>query len=609
MRKIFKNMAWTMAATLVMAACSDSLDESSGNGNSNEFIGDKGYVNIGINLPTTPSTRSESFDDGKAEEYKVDKVIIALFYGGTEKEAECKCAFQLTDKDFLLSDDATNNITSYYATGVRMIPAPDANVYALAIVNPISKFNVGTITSTNPDKENVGDAVLTTYLTVDGGEFHGTLSALNDVLTATAITDVTGGSYNDFMMTNAPIANKTSFTYTDTPNLTDPDAFQVTTLAPITVYNNKATAEGAEKDNPIYVERVVAKTQVKIGGSTDGSLTVESDVTAYQGAKVQFEGWKLQNTNKKYYPVRKVTDASIGWDSWAKFVPVEGSNISGSTNRFFGTIAKPYRTYWGIDPNYATDSGNDYNVYNNGDNTIGDDDWNSVGYNTTASQIEYCLENTTTAQTMQNNRLTSVILKGIFTPAPSAGLGTDFFMINNTSAIYSTNQFLAVATAALTDENALTDGQTLVIKSGLTSGLNITTEDGIDDLLGINDGSSFSSGQITAIFTAVGGNIKYYKDGVTYYYATVIKHFGDVETPLGSTSITSASDYKVADHLGRYGVLRNNWYELTINSVSGPGEPEIPDGGGTNPPDKTASYINCEINVLSWTMRSQGVEL
>lgn len=612
MKKNLKNMAWMLAATLMMAACSDTLDEGSGNGNSNEYVGDKGYVNIGINLPTTPSTRTNAqFNDGVEAEYKVNEVIIALFYGNTEEAATCQWAFKLDNTNFIPSDPANDNITSYYASGVRMIPAPTNNVYALAIVNPISKFDVST--STDADNENAGDAVLTTYLTVDGGKFSGTLSALNDVLTAAAITDVTGVSYNDFMMTNAPIANKTSFTYTGTPNLTDPDAFQVTTLAPITVYNNKATAEGAEKDNPIYVERVVAKTQVKIGdGSTDGSLDVTSDVTAYEGAKVQFKGWKLQNTNKKYYPVRKVTDATIAdWKDWAAFAP--STSISAGNNRFFGTTAKPYRTYWGIDPNYdATDSSADYNVYNNEDNTIGDDDWNSVGYNTTASQIEYCLENTTTAKTMQNNRLTSVILKGIFT-LKDAGADTDFFMINNTSAIYTEEEFLKVATAALKDGNALSSGASLQLNTGLTSGADITTWDGVQKLLVITNGTSglLTENQAKAILnsSAIGGNIKYYKGGVTYYYATVIKHFGDAETPLGSTSITSASDYKEADHLGRYGVLRNNWYELTINSVSGPGEPEIPDGGGTNPPDKTASYINCEINVLSWAKRSQGVEL
>ena len=602
MKKIFKNMAWMLTATLVMVACSDSLDESSGNGNSNEFTGDKGYVNIGINLPTTPSTRSESFDDGKAEEYKVDKVIIALFYGGTEKEAECKCAFQLTDKDFLLSDDATNNITSYYATGVRMIPAPDANVYALAIVNPISKFNVGTITSTNPDKENVGDATLTTYLTVDEGsganKFKGTLSDLNKVIAPTAITDVTGNSYNYFLMTNAPISTKASFTGSK------PGDLEIQTLAPIKVYNDKALAEGASKDNPIYVERAVAKTQVAVNGSST-TLTVTTDVTSYKNATVKFEGWKLQNTNKKYYPVRRVnaltTETGLAdIDEWLDY-------FNGAmSNRFIGTTADPYRTYWGIDPNYSTDPDEDYNVLTAVSN------WNTIGYNGSPSAIEYCLENTTTAKTMAEKRLTSVLLKATFTPAGATAAGTSFFMINNTSAIYTEAEFLKVATAALKDGNALTGSEALAVKTGLTTGLNITDANGVKNLLQISDGgtsSELKDGQATAILTAAGNNIKYYLQGVTYYYATAIKHFGEAETPLAPTdAINAASDYDEGRHLGRYGVLRNNWYELTINSVKGPGEPVIPEIPVT-PPDKKESYINCEINVLSWAKRSQGVEL
>ena len=605
MKKIFKNMAWMLTATLVMVACSDSLDESSGNGNSNEFTGDKGYVNIGINLPTTPSTRAESFNDGKAEEYKVDKVIIALFYGGTEKEAECKCAFQLTDKDFLPSDDATNNTTSYYATGVRMIPAPEENVYALAIVNPIDKFGVGTTTSTNAGSENAGDAALTTYLTVDEGsganKFNGTLSDLNKVIAPTAITDVTGNSYNYFLMTNAPISTKASFTGSK------PGDLEIQTLAPIKVYNDKALAEGASKDNPIYVERAVAKTQVAVNGSST-TLTVTTDVTSYKNATVKFEGWKLQNTNKKYYPVRRVnaltTETGLAdIDEWLDY-------FNGAmSNRFIGTTADPYRTYWGIDPNYDKnendeDLSKDYNILS----TV--NDWNQIGYSGQDSEIEYCLENTTTAKTMAENRLTSVLLKATFTP-DGATASTSFFMINNTSAIYTEEEFLKVATAALKDSDALTGSEKLAVKTGLSTGLNITDAAGVQSLLQINGGTSpnLTDDQANAILAAAGGNIKYYLQGVTYYYATVIKHFGDTETPLASTDvINDASNYDEGKHLGRYGVLRNNWYELTIKSVKGPGEPVIPEIPVT-PPDKKESYINCEINVLSWAKRSQGVEL
>ena len=548
MKKIFKNMAWMLTATLVMVACSDSLDESSGNGNSNEFTGDKGYVNIGINLPTTPSTRAESFNDGKAEEYKVDKVIIALFYGGTEKEAECKCAFQLTDKDFLPSDDATNNTTSYYATGVRMIPAPEENVYALAIVNPIDKFGVGTTTSTNAGSENAGDAALTTYLTVDEGsganKFNGTLSDLNKVIAPTAITDVTGNSYNYFLMTNAPISTKASFTGSK------PGDLEIQTLAPIKVYNDKALAEGASKDNPIYVERAVAKTQVAVNGSST-TLTVTTDVTSYKNATVKFEGWKLQNTNKKYYPVRRVnaltTETGLAdIDEWLDY-------FNGAmSNRFIGTTADPYRTYWGIDPNYDKnendeDLSKDYNILS----TV--NDWNQIGYSGQDSEIEYCLENTTTAKTMAENRLTSVLLKATFTP-DGATASTSFFMINNTSAIYTEEEFLKVATAALKDSDALTGSEKLAVKTGLSTGLNITDAAGVQSLLQINGGTSpnLTDDQANAILAAAGGNIKYYLQGVTYYYATVIKHFGDTETPLASTDvINDASNYDVGKHLGR----------------------------------------------------------
>lgn len=608
MRKIFKNMAWMLTATLVMAACSDSLDESSGNGNSNEFTGDKGYVNIGINLPTTPSTRAESFNDGKAEEYKVDKVIIALFYGGTEEEAECKCAFQLTDKDFLPSGNATDNITTYCATGVRMISAPEdgEKVYALAIVNPIDKFGVGTTTSTeDSEKENAGDAVLTTYLTVNDGtgadKFVGKLSDLNKVIVPTAITAVTGSSNNYFLMTNAPISTELSFT-----NGGKPDDLEIQTLAPIKVYNDKALAEGASKDNPIYVERAVAKTQVAVEGN-DATLTVTTDVTSYKNATVKFEGWKLQNTNKKYYPVRRVNalDTETGLADINTWLGYFNGN---KNNRFIGTTADPYRTYWGIDPNYDkneddNDLSKDYNILS----TV--TKWNQIGYSGQDSEIEYCLENTTTAKTMAENRLTSVLLKATFTP-DGATASTSFFMINNTSAIYTEEEFLKVATAALKGEDALTGNEELAVKT-VSTGFNITDAAGVQSLLQINGGTSsnLSDGQAAAILAAAGGNIKYYLQGVTYYYATVIKHFGEAETPLASTdAINAASDYDEGRHLGRYGVLRNNWYELTIKTVKGPGEPEIPEIP-TTPPDKQESYINCEINVLSWAKRSQGVDL
>ena len=167
------------------------------------------------------------------------------------------------------------------------------------------------------------------------------------------------------------------------------------------------------------------------------------------------------------------------------------------------------------------------------------------------------------------------------------------------------------ATAVLQNSDyKLSDGESLDINTGLTSGMTITDTSGVKSLFTVSGGtaSSLSDEQAGELLNDAGKNIKYYKGGVTYYYATVIKHFGDTETPASNAVIHNATDYDEAKHLGRYGVLRNNWYELQINKVSGPGEPEIPEIP-TTPPDKKESYINCEINILSWAKRSQGVDL
>ena len=623
MKKV-KFLAMMLAAGM-FAACSDALEDSgmdNGEGG-NTFIGDKGYVNISLNLPTTSgaNTRTESFDDGLAAEYNVNSAIIALFYGANESAATCEVAFKLTDGDFQMSGTNTDNITSYYASGVRMIPAPDdgENVYALAILNPTSNFIV--TTSTDATNEDAGDAVLTTKLQLmSGTDFKGTLAELNTAATYSAEIASPTQDNGNFLMTNAPIAKSASFKSTSQPT----DADYVMTLAPITVYNEKTLAEGAASDNPIYVERAVAKTTLKVNAATEAKLTVDSEVPAYDEATVTFTGWKLQNTNKKYYPVRKVTGASIpDWDDWKTYFNEGTTDGANEINRFFGQTANPYRTYWGIDPNYdkvlsGVDLGSNFNILNQGGETS--ILWNKVGVNSTVDYsndfVEYCAENTTKAQAMQDDQLTGVLLKATFTPK-GASDGSNFFMRNNTSAIYVETDFIAWATAILANGGTgipLNDGETLSLKTSASAGT-ITTSAQVQALLQVNvtnpstSTKELTEAQANEILTEAGDNIKFYQGGVTYYYTTIIEHFGGTQTPVApTTTISSVTDYEEAKHLGRYGMVRNNWYELQINSVSGPGEPEIPEIP-SEPVDETNSYINCEINVLSWAKRQQGVDL
>lgn len=61
--------------------------------------------------------------------------------------------------------------------------------------------------------------------------------------------------------------------------------------------------------------------------------------------------------------------------------------------------------------------------------------------------------------------------------------------------------------------------------------------------------------------------------------------------------------------LGRYGVLRNNWYELSVNKVSGLGYPDVPEVKPTLPDDENDQYISVSVKILSWAKRSQKIDL
>ena len=157
-----------LAAAALSTACQKTLE----NEGTTPYEGNKGYVNISLNLPTTSggNTRANDIlDAGTEAEYEVYSTIIALFYGPNEAEATCRIAFKLEDKD--LSQVSQNgNVTTTYGSGAWMVPAPEAgeNVYALAVLNaPSGLFSVTGTASAS--------AVVTSTLNFKGNAFTGTV--------------------------------------------------------------------------------------------------------------------------------------------------------------------------------------------------------------------------------------------------------------------------------------------------------------------------------------------------------------------------------------------------------------------------------------------------
>lgn len=549
-----KNLFLTgILATAFLFGCSDDVPDKGG---VNGVTGDVGYVKVAINLPTVSGNSvkangNDIFDDGIEAEYKVNDIILAIFEGTDENDADFKEAQNLSGLLAMQSGD--NNVTVKYKSDVLEIgkPGDNKNVYALAIVNGSKLFSV------DENKK----------LKFDGTDFSGKLSKLNAVAQNVDLSKIANLEGQNFLMTNAPITNKPAGSSVT-------DGREVTTLVKLKVYDTKAKAEADwENADKIYVERAVAKVTTSVKSTGGNTLTISAPGMAYDEATVTFEGWKLNLTNKTYFPVRNVSN----WSTW------EGYNTGTDVNRFFGETANPYRVYWAIDPNYTNtvvQGTTDLNVITE----LPEGQWNMM------DKDEYSAENTTTAGQMKRARLTGVLLKAKFTLKDGTE-NDNLFMLGTSSSIFKEDQLLTFLKATL--------GYDLQVKSGATA-QTITTAEKVKEVFEFKDATAMDDTKAGDILKTCSDKIRFYKGGVMFYYTTVIKHFNYL--------VDDGTTYDENKHLGLYGVVRNNWYDIKINSVSGPGEPEIP-GIPDEPVNKEHSFINAQINILSWAKRTQNVDL
>lgn len=629
MKAIFKNMTWMLSATLIMAACSDSLDESTNTPVQGPVVGE-GYVKVAINMPTTSgnSTRSTdngedkadvTLEEGEANEYNVENAILAFFKcnktltsGTPEAQATFVKAYALSKQDLgITGSSETPQVTEQVSVITEAPKVSDGEqLYVLAILN-----NNNTVSANNGN------------LTVNGTDLTSTstLADLQNEITFTTPTtyqqfvyQFTGGSNenpqrNQFTMTNAPLSDKAGVAGTI-------GSAKAYTLVPVTVYDTKAQATAGNVAK-IYVERVVAKVTLTTPGNAE-TINVSGDGNS--GDQVQITGWCLNVTNNSTKLVRDVsgfkeTDgwlASASGYSPARFAGTRGIKAS------FGVSGEGdyYRIYWAEDCNYTTaDLSKDFTTYSD---TNAPAAWNGLS-TSTASNACYCLENTMNYDQQIQNRTTGVLIKTNYLTkfqGETEATPKSFFICGTSSTKYPQNQIGegstnggtdAFVTYVMTEADKLitTDdnkfkGAGLSLIDDLTSG----TYTDITNVFTFTATDAKLTAQQNAVKAVVGSRISYYKNGDNYYYSSLIRHFQDGEgVGIPTSGIASATDYTLK-HLGRYGVVRNNWYEININSISGPGDPVIPEPG-KDPDDTAEGYINCTINILSWAKRSQNVDL
>lgn len=571
------------------ASCSSNNDLVNGGNGENET--GASYASITINLPTTNGTRAttnDQFDGGTASEYAVNDATLVIFEKGTatsEKDFKFVEAVPLGNLEPWKKDNTTGNgITTEATITAKLAQATvgeNGDYYALVILN-------------NKDK-NDADKV-----SMPGST--DTYETWNVAAKVKNLIDYEKGFY----MANAP-EFKTA-------------GEEPTTLVQIKgIYRTKEEAH-SKPGATVHVERGLAKVTVGPSSTKDYFATDGANATGtkYSSDKVEITSWALDVINKNSFPVHVTAGLKGGLTSTTSQTvpsyPEIWSNINGKTDRFVSQVSATgafKRVYWGIDPNYSMDLAD---LTKCGEQfTLAAADRSAVTWmNGSGSDHPlYCLENTFDINHMKQGQTTRVLLKATYTPnALASATDKTFFMIGNSSDIWTettlAEQIKSKAEEVLNTTTGVTVDLNPEIKAAGTHVLDATNVtinlDGVDKTSGIVDQINDKLG----FDLSKGVGIKTYKDGVSYYIAR-IKHFGDDLTPWNAGEGTYGTDNE--KYLGRYGVLRNNWYNLTVNSISGPGYPDVPEVKPEAPDDEDTKYINVEVKILDWAKRSQSVDL
>lgn len=576
-----KTLLFSVAlAGLMLGSCSSSDDLNGGGNNTGSNQSGNGYVAFTINLPTQPSTRAGSFNDdfkdGMANEYAVKDATLLLFQGAAESSATFVGAYKLSTEPWT-SPAGDQNITTTSKKIVKKIDNSGTGMKALVVLN-------------NNDVFTVDETANSLKLKGSSTDFAGTYEEFVKSASATSSANLTK---TGFYMANAPLFNKPGDT-------TDPAAGTVSTLTDLDgkIYDTEAEAL-AGKAAQVYVERAVAKVTLNKGTVTE--------TTTSTSTKVPFEvlGWAIDNFNKTTYLVRNTED----FDSWKSF---SSKGLTSPKYRFVGAAPVAtdlYRTYFAKDVNYDTNySDGILERATNFVNTYGD------------TNPQYCFENTFDVPHQNENLTTLVTIKA------KLNSGDDFYVVGgDETKLYQKTEldnlvkekFLNTEATWVTD-NAK-DASTKIGKDDLTLAYD-KDEAGVIHLKKVTvdpDKLKETPDPLPATYIkdveAAVGSMVYYKNGVSYYTVR-IKHFGDDLTPWkkNELGVNAGEVYPTKDQaenwLGRYGVLRNNWYDITVQGVKGLGSATVPELTGTTD-DEFDSYIAVQINVLSWAKRTQGAIL
>ncbi len=572
---------WTIPVTaLLLTACStETLTDSTTTPTGDDAVS---FARLNVNLPSVPTTRAYTLDAGDAEEFMVKGDTRVFLFQGSSATSEDGYTFLYEAEPTVWLSDKGASGAEYQSAESFIIKLQGANksysnLYALVVLN--------------------GDNIPAPSAHETFGKYNAAVSITNGVT-----SDYLGGTANGFFMANAANGYAASAT-------ADP-----TVLVHLTPYDSPDAAKNGPGNN-IYVERNAVKVTVT---KAQEAYKLKSD----DKVTVTPLAWTLTNTNLKMYPFHKVTGLRTGYtDIWSPTTASDGSTVA---SRFLGNAFDGFRrTLWSMDPNYDTDLKKDeFHVAKDTDVTTEfSKPASTATENATAVYNPlYCAENTFDIAHMMKGQTTAVIVKAKITGS------TDAAYANEAQAAAKPRRFTRGNTSGETGNIYVTPGHVwseagfaVQVAKAATASFGITVETNnvnLKPLLGKvktsltaenftglkKNGADFTPTDELKDLNIEIGPVTGYDGGICYYIA-YIRHFDDKETPWKSGDPTyEGSDKSVdynAKYLGRYGVVRNNWYDLSIQDFAYPGSPDIPTPDPEDPDDDN-SVIKLNVKVNPW---------
>ena len=536
-----------LMAGAIFTSCSNEINDQ---GKTDDNDGPVGYISLVLSNSSVRGTETKTLDSlhyGTADENKVKSILIVLYNGDDPVTSEVKYQFVLTDIGTPTSPG--NDIHS-------ILQGTNTTTYRIK-AKEVIKDNYKLAVFINPP------AVLKGL--TGKGEKLGIMTAAAEV----TVDQLTMGEQirDNFLMSNFA-------------GLVEVDKSDI--------YDTEAKAEAAPVK--LDVERAVAKVTLSVADNLNAaSVTL--------GANIGEIKWDVDVINRKTFWMRNAAPMldknSISSGVVTQTIP----EVAIATNRIYMYATDPNWNGFSHsrNPNLIASLTNEF-IYKSG--TIALPFKPSTSDEPTEA---YVTENTMVASEQWEDVTTCVLISAVITPkttyfGTSLLPGAPYFLFRNMAFTFTDIQ--QIHAAYNNPETIITCvGKTWKILTEEATNASIIVLPAIlDSMKGSEDFNGYTDVPDTSKdVVKSNGTVSFFAAGAPNYYYVPIRHFRD---ELQSESMA----------YGRYGVVRNSWYNLLLTSIKNYGTGEIPKDR-PEPDDKDKSWLSVEFTILPWVERGQGIEL